>query len=303
MRLQFDLNNCNPLSHGRLVRSGYGTRMFGSFLITTVRGVPIRLHYTAIFMLLFFPKETGLLEKLAISALLLFSVALHELGHTIVSQKYGIPVKDILLTPIGGIASLRGMPEDPHHEIRISLAGPYVSLLLAVLGYILLFATAGLRIELLSLLFLYLAGMNTALLCFNLLPSFPMDGGRVLRGWLTTRKGPLEATRIASTLGKYMSIAFIVIGLGTYRFSLALIGFFILSAGKSEYRMMQMKTYHDQTHGGITPPGEADFEASPPPYQQSGQAHQGLKKGLLADIVYTWKDLVTEACRTCFRPS
>jgi len=274
--------------------------MLGSYLITTVRGVPIRLHFTAILML-FFLRDLGILTAILVSVMLLFSVALHELGHTVVSQKYGIPVQDIILTPIGGVARLRGLPENPHHEIRIALAGPYVSLVLALIGYVLFFTSLSLGSDMLSILLGWFAGMNTALLCFNMLPSFPMDGGRVLRGWLTTRKGPLEATRIASTLGKYMAIGFIAIGLLTPgRLTLALIGFFILTAAKSEYRMMQIKAFQQENFGETAGSAEADFEASPPPYETP---HLSLPKGLFADFLYTWKDLFTEVCRTCFRTS
>ncbi len=274
--------------------------MFGSYLITTVRGVPIRLHFTAIFMLLFFPEGTEFHEKILLSALILFSVALHELGHTVVSQKYGIQVQDIVLTPIGGVARLRGLPEDPHHEIRIALAGPYVSLVLALIGYTAFFLTLGLGLELLKTLTIGFAAINTMLFCFNLLPNFPMDGGRILRGWLTTRKGPLEATRIASSVGKYIAISFMVIGLASGRFSLALIGFFILMAAKSEYRMMQMKTFQQEAFGESVGSSGGGFEASPPPYERP---HMSLPKGLFADFLYTWKDLFTEVCRTCFRPT
>lgn len=268
--------------------------MFGTFHITTVRGVPIYLHFTVL-LLLYLLRDLGLAGSLVVSAIILLSVALHELGHTLVSLRYGIPVQDILLTPVGGVARLRGLPDNPRHEIRIALAGPYVSLALALVGYALAFFFMEVRLEIPLIVTAWFAGVNTALLLFNLLPSFPMDGGRVLRGWLSQRKGPLEATRIASQLGRYMAIAFIVIGLvRPGNGMLAVIGLFIFMAAGSEYRMMQVKTWQQQTFGNPTvdSPLEAEFEASPPPYATESASKP--PSGLFGDMLITAVDLFEE---------
>jgi len=273
--------------------------MLGSFLITTIRGVPIRLHFTALFLLPWVHGQVGNpLTTLLISALILASVALHELGHTLVSQRYGVEVEDILLTPIGGMARLRGIPKDPRHEIRIALAGPYVSLFLAVVGFLVTLGELQLGIQ--PLFFVWLAGLNLMLFLFNLLPSFPMDGGRILRGCLTRSKGALEATRLAAKIGKYMSIAFIVLGLSSGNLSLALVGLFIMMSAGSEYRMMQLKHLREQqVGGGSVSAGEAHFNASPPPY---ASAHAPkLPDNLLGDILITFRDLYQEVYSTCFR--
>lgn len=268
--------------------------MIGAFHITTVRGVPIYLHFTVLLMLVLF-RGLGLLGALIASGFILLSVALHELGHTLVSIRYGIPVQDIILTPVGGVARLRGLPDNPRHEIRIALAGPYISLVLALLGWALVFLFIRLQWPLAFGLAGWFAGINTALLLFNLLPSFPMDGGRVLRGWLSQRKGPLEATRIASRLGRIMAVAFILIGLirpgsGT----LAVIGLFIFLAAGSEYRAMLMKTWQQETFGPPEAgPLEADFEAGPPPYATSDHRPKP-PTGLLGDMWITATDLLRE---------
>ncbi len=270
--------------------------MIGSFLLTTVRGVPIRIHFTAFFLLpMIYNVVPSLFYALLYSLIILLSVTLHELGHTVVAQRYGIRVQDIVLTPIGGVARLTGIPDNPHHEIRIALAGPYVSLMLALLGATLCFMSSFTGISLLfALLFLFTA-VNTMLLLFNMLPSFPMDGGRVLRGWLSQKRGALEATRIASQIGKYMSIGFIVIGLTTGRLSLALIGVFILISGGSEYRIMQLKAWQEAQLGMDSLRPEPEFTASPPPYANSSISQ--APEGFPGDLLLTFRDLYLEICR------
>lgn len=270
--------------------------MIGSFLLTTVRDVPIRIHFTAFFLLpMIYNVVPSLFYALLYSLIILLSVTLHELGHTVVAQRYGIRVQDIVLTPIGGVARLTGIPDNPHHEIRIALAGPYVSLMLALLGAPLCFMSSFTGISLLfALLFLFTA-VNTMLLLFNMLPSFPMDGGRVLRGWLSQKRGALEATRIASQIGKYMSIGFIVIGLTTGRLSLALIGVFILISGGSEYRIMQLKAWQEAQLGMDSLRPEPEFTASPPPYANSSISQ--APEGFPGDLLLTFRDLYQEICR------
>ncbi|MEX2607468.1 MAG: site-2 protease family protein [Kiritimatiellia bacterium] len=270
--------------------------MIGSFLLTTVRDVPIRIHFTAFFLLPILRNVVpSLWIALLYSLIILLSVTLHELGHTVVAQRYGIQVRDIILTPIGGVARLTGIPENPHHEIRIALAGPYVSLMLALSGAALCFLSTFTGIgHLFALLFMFTA-VNTMLLLFNLLPSFPMDGGRVLRGWLSQKKGALEATRIASQIGKYMSIGFMVIGIYTERYSLALIGVFILLSGGSEYRMMRLKAWQEAQLGVDSLSPEPEFTAGPPPYTTSSTLH--APEGFPGDLLLTFRDLYQEIRR------
>ena len=273
--------------------------MIGSYQITEIRGVPVRVHFT-VFLMLFLFGGGGIVWTLYLCLAVLLSVALHELGHTVVSQRYGVNVRDIILTPVGGVARLEGLPENPRHEIRVALAGPYVSLLLFLLGFILYLGFANLRMRFPAEAAAWFAGLNLVLLLFNLLPSFPMDGGRVLRGWLSQRKGALEATRIASQVGKYMSIAFIVLGLSSGNYSLAVIGLFIFMAAGSEYRMMQVRDWQERQFGGAADPQsipETEFQAGPPPYETKSASR--AMDGFLGDVVQTWKDLFEETVRTC----
>lgn len=269
--------------------------MLGSFHLLVVRGVPVKIHITALFLLPFILRSSNsLVFGLLAFVMILFSVALHELGHTVVAQRYGVTVQDIVLTPIGGVARLTGLPENPHHEIRIALAGPYVSLFLCLCGALLL----GLGIHrlpiFLNTIFLYFSALNLMLFLFNLLPCFPMDGGRVLRAWLSLKKGALEGTRIAAEMGKYISIFFIVIGLAYGHFPLMLIGGFMLISGGSEYRMMKLKTWQAQAYGHPheTPVSEQDFVASPPPYEKSQRPPR--QPGFLHDMLTTATDLAAE---------
>ncbi len=276
----------------------------------TVRGVPIKVHVTAFFLLPWFygaveamgmPSSWTLWITLLFITLLLTSVALHELGHTIVAQRYNMRVQDIILTPIGGVARLRGEVENPRHEIRIALAGPYVSLALALTGLLISRLSYAQGWELIGATFYIFAFMNGMLFAFNLLPSFPMDGGRVLRGVLAQKKGMLEATRIAAGLGKSIAIAFLVIGLSPRRTNLAIIGVFILWAAGSEYRMMKLKAMQEQMFGGtsIGPnAGEGDLnqvDVSPPPYaSEQKKSPRVALNGFLGDVVMTARDLFEE---------
>lgn len=268
--------------------------MFGTFHLLNVRGVPIRIHFTALLLIPMVQSGSGnVLFTLVFSVMILMSVALHELGHTAVAQRYGVIVQDIVLSPIGGVARLRKLPEDPHHEIRIALAGPYVSLGLSIVGGLLSYIFGNIGFKILMSYSIYFTVLNTLLLLFNLLPSFPMDGGRVLRGWLSLKKGPLEATRIAAGIGRYISIFFMIIGLLFRQYSLAIIGIFILISGGSEYRMMKMKNWKN-IQWGEDPlrDVETDFVASPPPYAKNASPQK--TRGLLNDCGVTLRDLYEE---------
>ncbi|WFB34905.1 site-2 protease family protein [Kiritimatiellota bacterium B12222] len=276
--------------------------MLGTFHLFTVRGVPIRIHFT-VFILLFWVNQPHMspLFVLLFSLLILLSVGLHELGHTIVAQRYGISVQDIVLSPIGGVARLKSLPEDPHHEIRIALAGPLVSFFLGLLGLAFMLVTATLAFPLASLFFTF-ALLNFVLLVFNLIPCFPMDGGRVFRAWYSLKKGPLEATRIAATVGKWISIFFIVAGLVTQQYSLAVIGGFMLYSGNSEYRYMQFKNIQNQEFGQTSSSSGADFVASPPPYEKKSSPRFKMPTGFIGDLLQTVVDLYQETTRTLFKP-
>lgn len=185
-----------------------------------------------------------------LSALLLFaSILLHELGHAVVARRHGVEIEEIDLWLLGGVARMKGYPKAAGDELRFALAGPAVTLAIAVLfGAIALAlpssAPAGLRavIE-------YQAFVNAAILVFNLLPAFPLDGGRVARALVWGRSGDLtKATAVAASIGRGFGWGMIAFGLlataagalgGIW---LAVVGFFVIAAAKAEEGGLRVRT-------------------------------------------------------------
>lgn len=237
-------------------------------------GIPIRVHILLVILLpvLATMYSSDILFGLMLVIGVFASVALHELGHSLVAIKKGCHVSEIVLTPIGGVAKMMNLPTRPMDEFLIAIAGPCTSLVLGLIG---IFS----RVHLLAIL----GAINLVLFGFNLLPCFPMDGGRVLRAALASRKGRLEATRIAATVGKYFCILFVVVGifgLGPFRSNwfLAFIGFYIYQAGQQEYRMVRMQ--HQAARSGGWFENEMDVEVSPPPYATKGNADGSITEKL-----------------------
>ena len=237
--------------------------------IGSVFGIPIRLHISLLIVvvLLSIFSGAGLLAILILAVGIFGSVALHELGHSVVARAKGGYIHEIVLYPFGGAAKISNIPKRPIDEIMVALAGPAVSLVLALVFQ---------QIELLR----FLGYLNGMLFFFNILPVFPMDGGRVLRAALTIKKGRLEATRLAATVGKYFCGLFVIVGLfgmpfriagliGPFEsnFMLAFIGFYIYRAGQMEYRMVMMEHQANPFSGHRDE--HINVEVSPPPYANS----------------------------------
>lgn len=226
-------------------------------------GIPLRFHWTfaLVLLLIFVLSWDGAFSPVLFIWNLLFisslfaCVVLHEYGHALTAKRYGIKTQDILLTPIGGIARLKSMPSDPRQELLIALAGPLVNLLIA--GLLLLpvlyffplefkqiksaFLSGALEVEddLLHILRYWLPALlllNLVLAGFNLLPAFPMDGGRILRALLSFKWNHLLATRIASRIGQIAGLAFIFIGYRSQHPGLIFIGAFVIFTAAQEYR-------------------------------------------------------------------
>src|SRR5213594_4172921 len=179
--------------------------------IGRVFGITLRLHVTFLLLLAWVGYEAFVVGgmsaarwELARVCLIFACIALHELGHSVVAQQLDVEVKSITLLPIGGVAALRRIPENPWHEIAITLAGPMVNAAIAIV----LFPFAGMPTgsELLSIphsagsLMRSLIGTNIVLFVFNFIPAFPMDGGRLLRATLALVLSYRRATAIAATV-------------------------------------------------------------------------------------------------------
>jgi len=203
-----------------------------SLRLGSISGIDIRVHFT--FALLVAAYAGQLAEQHgargalfgALSVLGLFAcVVLHELGHSLLAQRFGVVVREIVLLPIGGVARLLSEPKKPLHELLIAIAGPLVNVLIAVglfiaLGPSVLAPEAFERVQgqamgaptVHGLLLLLFYG-NLALAAFNMIPALPMDGGRVLRALLSFFVGPLRATNIASVLAQILAVALGLLGL------------------------------------------------------------------------------------------
>jgi Zn-dependent protease/CBS domain-containing protein len=181
-----------------------------------------------------------------VAALGLFTgVILHELGHSLVARRLGYPIASITLWIFGGIAQLDEMPEDWRHELVIAIAGPIVSVALGVVSYAAFLAvprSGSVTVAAAAFLLGYLAVMNVALAAFNMLPGFPMDGGRVLRALLARNRPYARATEIAAQVGKLFAIALGLFGLfGGGGLFLVAIAFFIYIGAASEARQTVMR--------------------------------------------------------------
>ncbi|WP_306055187.1 CBS domain-containing protein [Natronococcus wangiae] len=188
---------------------------------------------------------------------LFVGVVLHELGHSLTAQRYGFPIDSITLWLFGGIAALSEMPEDWRQEFNIAIAGPIVSVLVGVASYVLFFVTpealSGARFVL-----GYLAVLNVALAFFNMIPAFPMDGGRILRALLARGKPYAQATQQAASIGKLFAIAMGLFGLFAVNIILIGVAFFVYIAASSEAQQVTMKAaFQDVTVADImTPAGD-----------------------------------------------
>ena len=231
----------------------------GSLKIATISGIPVKLHWTFGLLLagvgfIGYMNDYGVAGTAYFGGFvmaLFFCVVLHEMGHALAARMYSVSTKDIILSPIGGVARLSHLPEKPLHELVIAIAGPMVNVLIALL--------AGIYIWVANRPFMDLEGnesdvllnpenfiplllvINITLVIFNMIPAFPMDGGRVLRALCAMKFGRLKATKIAIIVGRILAVGFIIFGLYTGQFVLPFIGLFIFMAGGAEYRSVKFE--------------------------------------------------------------
>ena len=221
----------------------------------TIAGIPIFIHSTFVLIIVWVvwvnaAQNRGLLATLAsmIFILALFGcVVLHELGHALTARRYGIRTRDITLLPIGGVARLEKMPDDPRQEFWVALAGPAVNAVIATAMFALLFLQGQLfqpleRLSVTEGSFLQrFMIINIILVMFNMLPAFPMDGGRVLRAVLAMRMDYSRATHLAATIGQGMALLFAFLGL-LYNPFLVFIALFVWIGASQEAGIVQMRS-------------------------------------------------------------
>ncbi len=240
--------------------------MNGAFTIGHVRGIRIRVHYSFLLVLplviFMFARafqgfaDAAMLAGMPSTALrgspwfwgtllalgLVVSVLLHELAHAAVALRKGGKVNDITLLMIGGVTHIAEPPREPRHESVMALVGPLMSFAIAALCYVGHLLLRGTVAQSSAFVLLYLAGINVMLGAFNLLPAFPMDGGRILRGLLVRRMGVVRATELAATLGKVFAVIFVVLGIVTFNFVLMLIAFFVYMGAEGEAEHVVVKS-------------------------------------------------------------
>jgi len=228
-----------------------------SWKLFTIAGIAIRLHPTFLLLLLWIVAVKNLqgwsgpavAEELLFVVSLFACVVLHELGHAAAAARFGVRTREITLLPIGGIARLDSIPRNPRQELLIACAGPAVNVVLAlVMGLFL--HPADLAGEPLALPFLArLAAFNVAMAAFNMLPAFPMDGGRVLRAGLALVLDYSRATAIAAGLGQLLAGLLAALGFFGNPF-LVLLGLFIWLGASQEVRLMEVhEALHDMPVG------------------------------------------------------
>lgn len=236
--------------------------MGGSFRIGTIRGIPIRIHFTFLFVLpllafLFgsvFQTAAELADVppeairghpyvwgLGIAVMLFVGVLIHELAHALYAIRTGGKVIDITLLMIGGVSRISEPPNEVKHQAWMAAAGPLTSLALGAIAFGVYALLAGTQAFDLQFAVFYIGYLNVLIGVFNLLPAFPMDGGRILRALLVRRKGPVGATQTAAAVGKGFALLFGLLGILSFNIFLLLIAFFVYIGAEGESRQVLME--------------------------------------------------------------
>lgn len=237
--------------------------MLRSWKLGTAFGIGIFVHWTFlllpawVFLSNWGTEPAGVALYLVALTISVFGcIVLHELGHALMARYFGIQTRDITLYPIGGVARLEKLPDRPWEEFSIAVAGPAVNVAIAgVLGVVgglggWLVPRAGLEIGSLSTFGFHLLAANLFLALFNMIPAFPMDGGRVLRALLAVRLGQLRATEIAAGLGIGISLVFFLLAIFNGAPGLFLLAIFVFLLGQQELAMVRWRAARRQAGVG-----------------------------------------------------
>jgi Zn-dependent protease/CBS domain-containing protein len=234
------------------------------FKLFTIRGIEVKMHITFPLILVWAAVQFGFLNQrgfspsgagfgIVITLLLFICVVIHELAHSLTAARMGFPVRDIVLLPLGGVSQMERMPERPAQEFLMAVAGPLSNVVIAgILAVVGLFLPLDLRNGLRKVMvnptrlgwadtLPYLVFTNLGLAVFNLLPAFPMDGGRVLRALLGTVMSHTRATALAVGVGQGLAWLFGLAGLLTGNLMWILIAIFVYSGASQEGRMIQVR--------------------------------------------------------------
>lgn len=206
--------------------------------------------------------------QLAVLFTIFGCVLLHELGHSLAAKAYGFKTRDITLLPIGGVARFEKMPEKPIQEIVVALAGPAVNLVIVV-GIVAMMVLDGFSPDgfsdesVLTQFWGQIAGANLILLVFNLLPAFPMDGGRVLRALLSYVTDRITATEVASIVGGVFAVLIALYGFNEGNYFLPVLALFVFLAGRAELYALRAEAYRktiEERWGDRVPLAFTDWE-------------------------------------------
>ena len=278
-----------------------------SFKIASAWGIPIELHITFILLIaavLILSIPTQQFYIFFIVLFLFVFVVFHELAHSVVARHYGIKVRKIILYPIGGVSEIEEIPDNPAQEWRMAVAGPLTSVLLGVA----LLAVSLFALQQAFSIYAFttitgnfltdLATLNILLGLFNLIPAFPMDGGRVFRALLAERLKYSDATRYAVYIGKIFGIAMVLIGF-VYNFFLILIGIFVYIGASEEAEQTIISTtlagvrVKDvmQSEIGSVNPQQTLTEALEMMFKNRYHDALVIKEGVFQGVV-TWNELI-----------
>ncbi len=230
-----------------------------SYQLGVFAGIPVKVHWSFGLLVLFFmyvivnsaESTNEIIYTFLLFIILFVCVILHEFGHALTGKYFKVGTRDIIISPIGGVARLEKLPKAPREELLIAIAGPLVNVVIASLCFIGLFSSLGItaididpetaRVDTAAKFFKTIFYINVVLFLFNLIPAFPMDGGRILRALLSFKLSRTRSTMIASTIGKIFALFFIGYGLYIGHYVLAFIGGFIFYMATTENKQVRME--------------------------------------------------------------
>lgn len=242
-----------------------------SYKIGKLLGIDVYIHFTFFLLLLWVfmsrlhqTSGSGILLgtiSVAMTIVVFAVVTMHELGHAMACRRLGIGTRDIVLLPIGGVARVEKMPERPWDELFVAASGPAVNLVLAAAAFLLIWlgqpvlaiGLSGFAAEMTDLFLNWFMWTNVALLVFNLIPAFPMDGGRMLRALLGFKRDYLGATELAVKVGRFMAGLMALYSLYVSDFSLLLIAAFVWISGASELNHLRVREQMRRRQEGFDP--------------------------------------------------